>query len=320
RARGGGGSRPRPGAVSRGRAARCRALAASPAEVARSARPALGDGEELDAAALELDPRPTLRAGAAAAGVRGDRVCARASAEAAGRARQGDRGPRGDGAVSGSRRVAALLPRHRHAVGDGAAGRDRRLSTLPPAERTHGLPGARAERILLGRDPAAWGPHESRQHARPARARGGRLALSAPPDSRPRAGEPEPGAARGGRRTRLAGTTALASALPPSRRPRQTTAGRRRRDRPRAGGLPVGGHDETGNARARRLNPAGARARRERLDFLRGVGAGAMRTRLESPRVCYATPGLPIGTTRASRRRQLPTNQCHAALPCPVIP
>jgi hypothetical protein len=55
------------------------------------------------------------------------------------------------------------------------------------------------------------------------------------------------------------------------------------------------------------------------LDFLSGVGAGAMRTRLESPRVCYATPGLPIGTTRASRRRQLPTNQCHAALPSPVI-
>src|SRR5262245_64206216 len=56
RTRRGGGSRPRPGAVSRGRAARCRALAASVAEVARSARPALGDGEELDAAALELDP------------------------------------------------------------------------------------------------------------------------------------------------------------------------------------------------------------------------------------------------------------------------
>src|SRR5262249_62059812 len=47
-----------------------------------------------------------------------------------------------------------------------------------------------------------------------------------------------------------------------------------------------------------------ARQREERgLDFLSGVGAGAMRTRLESPRVCYATPGLPIGTTRASRRR-----------------
>ena len=55
------------------------------------------------------------------------------------------------------------------------------------------------------------------------------------------------------------------------------------------------------------------------MDFLSGVGAGAMRTRLESPRVCYATPGLPIGPTRASRRRQLPTNQCHAALPSPVI-
>src|SRR5262245_21870852 len=41
RARRGGGSRPRPGAVSRGGAARCRALAASPPEAARSARPTL---------------------------------------------------------------------------------------------------------------------------------------------------------------------------------------------------------------------------------------------------------------------------------------
>src|SRR5262249_14814136 len=196
RARRGGGSRPRPGAVSRGRATRCRAVAPSAAEAARSARPALGGGEELDAAALDVDPRPTLRAGAAAAHVRGDRVCARASAGAAGHARPGDRGPRGHGAVSRTRRVAALLPRHRHAVGDRAAGRDRGLPTLPPAPGTDGLPGARAERVLVRRDPAAWGPDESRQHARPARARRGRLALSAPAYGRPRTGEPEPGAAR----------------------------------------------------------------------------------------------------------------------------
>src|SRR5262249_55878657 len=90
-------------------------------------------------------------------------------------------------------------------------------------------------------------------------------------------------------------------------------------DRRRAGGLSVGGHDQPGNAPESRINRARARARREGLDFLKGVGVGAMWTRLESPRVCYATPGLPIGTTRASRRRQLPTNQCHAALPSPVI-
>src|SRR5262249_58764075 len=94
RARRGGGSRARPGAVSRGRAARCRAVAASPPEAARSARPTLGDGEELDAAPLDVDPRPTLRAAGIAAGVRGDRVCARASAGAAGGAPPGDRGAR----------------------------------------------------------------------------------------------------------------------------------------------------------------------------------------------------------------------------------
>ena len=47
--------------------------------------------------------------------------------------------------------------------------------------------------------------------------------------------------------------------------------------------------------------------------FPSGVGHGAMRARLESPHVCYATPGVRIGTTRASRQRQLPTKRCHAA-------
>jgi hypothetical protein len=47
--------------------------------------------------------------------------------------------------------------------------------------------------------------------------------------------------------------------------------------------------------------------------FPSDVGHGAMRARLESPRVCYATPGVRIGTTRASRQRQLPTKRCHAA-------
>src|SRR5262249_31149234 len=190
---------------------------------------------------------------------------------------------------------------------------------LPPAPGTHGLPGAGPQRVLLRRDPPAGCADESRQYARAPGPGRGRLALSAPPAGRPRAGEPAPGGGRGGRRAGVAGATAIASSLPPSRRPRQTPAGRRGRDRPRAGGLSVGGHDQTGNAPASRINRARARARREGLDFLKGVGVGAMWTRLESPRVCYATPGLPIGTTRASRRRQLPTNQCHAALPSPVI-
>ncbi len=37
--------------------------------------------------------------------------------------------------------------------------------------------------------------------------------------------------------------------------------------------------------------------------------------RLESPRSSYATPAPSSGTTRASRRRQLPTNHSHAARP-----
>ena len=49
--------------------------------------------------------------------------------------------------------------------------------------------------------------------------------------------------------------------------------------------------------------------------FLSGVGGRAMRARLESPRASYATPGPGIGTTRAPRRRQLPTNHGHAARP-----
>src|SRR2546421_11498403 len=53
--------------------------------------------------------------------------------------------------------------------------------------------------------------------------------------------------------------------------------------------------------------------------FPSDVGHGAMRARLESPRVRYATPGFLAGTTRAPRRRQLPTKRCHAALLCGVI-
>src|SRR5262249_56253935 len=123
--------------------------------------PALGRGAELDAAALDLDPGAALRVGGAAAGVRGDRVCARASTGAAGGARPGDRGARGDGGVSGPRRVAALLPWHRHAVGDGAAGRDRGLPTLPSAPGAHGLTGAGAERVPLPRSPPTGGAGQS---------------------------------------------------------------------------------------------------------------------------------------------------------------
>ena len=52
--------------------------------------------------------------------------------------------------------------------------------------------------------------------------------------------------------------------------------------------------------------------------FLSGVGPEPMRARLESPRANYATLGLPTGTTRALRQRQLPTNHGHAALPSRV--
>jgi hypothetical protein len=51
------------------------------------------------------------------------------------------------------------------------------------------------------------------------------------------------------------------------------------------------------------------------IHFLRSGGAGVMWARLESPRASYATPDLQPRTTRASRRRQLPTNHGHAALP-----
>src|SRR5262249_60969681 len=125
------------------------ALAAARADAAGSTRRVVGEREELGAAALDVAPRPTLRAGGAARRVRGNRVRARAGAGAAGGAGPGDRGPRGDGAVSGPRRVAALLPRHRHAVGDGAPGRDRGLPTLPPASGAHGLLRAGAEHGLL---------------------------------------------------------------------------------------------------------------------------------------------------------------------------
>src|SRR5262249_27734700 len=110
-----------------------------------------------------------------------------------------------------------------------ALGRDRGLPTLPPAAGTHGLPGARAERVLLRRDPAAWGSHESRQPARPAGARRGRVALSPSTHGRPRAGEPEPGAARGGRRASVAGAPAGGRRASPPLLARRKTPPRRAR-------------------------------------------------------------------------------------------
>src|SRR5262245_55674203 len=50
------------------------------------------------------------------------------------------------------------------------------------------------------------------------------------------------------------------------------------------------------------------------FNFLRIGGGSVMWARLESPRASYATPAT-SGTTRAPRRRPLPTNHRHAALP-----
>jgi len=55
------------------------------------------------------------------------------------------------------------------------------------------------------------------------------------------------------------------------------------------------------------------------VSVLSGVGRGALWARLESPRGHYATPDLATAATRAPRRRQLPTNHGHVALPCGVI-
>ena len=76
---------------------------------------------------------------------------ARASVGAAGGAGPGDRGPGPERALSGAGRVAALLPGHRHAGGHDPARRDRGLSPLPAAPGADGLPGAGAQRALLGR-------------------------------------------------------------------------------------------------------------------------------------------------------------------------
>src|SRR5439155_5377851 len=107
---------------------------------------------------------------------------------------------------------------------------------LPPAARTHGLPRARAERVLLGRDAAPRSADQSRQQSRPARPGRGRLALSAPTHHRPRAGEPQPGPTRRDRQPRGAGAPARASPLPASPRPPHAHAA------PRGGGsTPAGG-------------------------------------------------------------------------------
>src|SRR5207245_6713092 len=123
----------------------------------------------------------------------------------AGGTRQRTRGPCRHRALSRARGLAPLLPRDRHAVGDHPSGRGRGLPALPPAAQTHGLPRARAERGLLGRDAAPQSADQSRQQSRPARPGRRRLALSAPTHHPPRAREPQPGPTRRHRHPRGAG-------------------------------------------------------------------------------------------------------------------
>ena len=152
--------------------------------------------------------------------------------------------------------------------------------------------------------------HQGRQHPCAARARRGRLALSPPTHAGPRA-------ARAERRASPRGRTQAWRAQQRLHRRYRHLVGHGKRP-------PVA---VTAIARelvgfiwaAMTQRPAAARRRAtpRTLDmrFLSGVAAGTMRARLESPRLTYATPGPRIGTTRAPRRRQLPTNHGHAALP-----
>jgi transposase len=78
--------------------------------------------------------------------------------------------------------------------------------------------------------------------------------------------------------------------------------------RARTGRLHLGGDDTTAGRRVGGIS-------RMEFTILSGVGPGSTRARLESPRANYATPDQPIRTTRALRRRPLPTNHGHAALP-----
>src|SRR5206468_1781252 len=77
---------------------------------------------------------------------------------------------------------------------------------------------------------------------------------------------------------------------------------------------------KAGNSHARRVLVEAAWHYRHRPTIGRALANRSqgqpdeMRARLESPRASYATPGFRIGTTRAPRRRQLPTKRCHAAL------
>src|SRR5262249_18389838 len=64
--------------------------------------------------------------------------------------------------VSRRGRVAALLPRHRHAVGDDPRGGDRGLPALSPPARVDGLLGPGAERVFFRRDLAPGCHHQGR--------------------------------------------------------------------------------------------------------------------------------------------------------------
>lgn len=89
--------------------------------------------------------------------------------------------------------------------------------------------------------------------------------------------------------------------------------------RARTGGLHLSGNDPAGTSGGvtSRIGNV-TRGSRMGFNFLSGVGRAPMWARLESPRAHYATLGPRTETTRANRRRHLPTNHGHAALPIRV--
>ena len=167
------------------------------------------------------------------------------------------------------------------------------------------------ERVFVGGRERRGAHHQGRQHPCPPGARRGGLALPPSPDARPRAGG--------------CGAQGQPAAVVSHAWRAQQRLHRRYRHLVGHGKRPpvavaavarelVGFLWAAMTQRAR--GGVGRRPRGLRdMRFLSGVDAGSMRARLESPRPSYATPGPRIGTTRAPRRRQLPTNHGHAALP-----
>jgi len=192
-------------------------------------------------------------------------ACDRAGGAPAARPGRGAREGGSASALSGARRMAALLPRHRHDDRDDLRRRVARHRSLRIATRPCSLPRPRAESPRERRLCASRQDHEDRQRSHSSRTRAGVLAISTPASRRSGTASTPRRATRACFDNRRRGATASDIALPATDRSWEDAQQGDHRDRARAGGLSVGGAPRPGprSIRTAKLSSTEVGQRRE---------------------------------------------------------